>query len=274
MKFFAKNWRATVIVTAAIAAGCFVTEHFAGINPVSAAVNTVAAPLKSGVSYIVYGMAEIRDFLWDMRAYKEDNERLESELIKLKRETRDISSYKEENERLSALLDLKNSAADEYTSVAANVISYSQNGKFSVVEINRGTVNGISEGAPVITPDGVVGTVTEAGPTYSVVTTVLDKSSVVGVKVSRTGGTGLVEGDDELVGELKCRLSFLDRNTPVTVGDVVETSGSGGVYPPGLVLGTVVNVSANSAGSLNYAEIDPGVDFSSLREVLVIIGTK
>lgn len=273
MNFFSKNWKTTIIVIAAISASCFAIEHFAGFNPVSVIVNTVASPIKNGFSYIAHSMEKGRNFIWDMRAYKEDNERLESEIIELKREARDISSYKEENEQLRELLNLKESSED-YTSIAANVISYSQNEWYRAIELNKGSAHGIIEGCAVITPDGVVGTVTEVGPSYSIVTTILDKSSITGIKVSRTSGTGLVEGDDELAKDLKCKLSFLDRNTPVIVGDIIETSGSGGLYPAGLVIGTVVNVSANSAGTLNYAEIDPAVDFSSLHSVLVILGRK
>lgn len=273
MGFFSKNWKTAVILVAAISAGCFVVEHFAGFNPVTAVVNTVASPVKSGFAYIAHSLEGVRDFVWDMRAYKEDNEKLEAEIIKLKREARDISAYKEENERLSALLELKTSSED-YNSVAASVISYSQSGRYRVIELNKGTLQGVNVGCAVITPDGVVGSVTEVGPSYSIVTTILDKSSVTAIKVSRTDGTGLVEGDDELAKDLKCKLSFLDRNTPVIVGDVVETSGSGGLYPPGLVIGTVINISANSAGTLNYAEIDPAVDFGELKSVLVITGRK
>lgn len=273
MKFFSKNWRITIIIIAAISAGCFVLEHFVGYNPVSIVANTIATPFKSGFSYIAHSLENVRDFVWDMRAYKADNERLEAEIIKLKQEARDISAYKEENERLEELLKLKTSS-DKYTSVAASVISYSQSGWYRAVEINKGSMHGIREGAAVITPEGVVGSVTEVGPSYAIVTTILDKSSVTGIKVSRTDGTGLVEGDDELAKDLKCKLSFLDRNTPVIVGDVIETSGSGGLYPSGLVIGTVVAVSANSAGTLNFAEIDPAVDFATLNHVLVITGNK
>ncbi len=273
MNFFSKNWRITIIIIAAISAGCFILEHFAGFNPVSSVVNTVAVPVKRGCSYIAHQLTVARDFIWDMRAYKEDNERLEAEIIELKRDARDITAYKEENERLEALLDLKDSA-DEFSSVAAKVISYSQTGWYKTIEINKGTASGISLGSAVITPEGVVGTVTEAGLNYAMVTTILDSSSVIGIKVSRTDGTGLVEGDDELAKDLKCKLSFLDRNTPIIVGDIIETSGSGGTYPSGLVIGTVVAVSANSAGTLNYAQIDPSVDFSKLNNVLVITGNR
>ena len=249
MGFFSKNWRITVIIIAAISAGCFVLEHFVGYNPVSVAVNTIASPIKSGCSYIAHSIESARDFIWDMRAYKEENERLE------------------------AMLKLKDSSED-YTYVAASVISYSQTGWYKVIEINKGAINGISVGSAVVTPEGLVGRVTEVGPNNAVISTILDKSSVIGIKISRTGGTGLVEGDEELAKDLMCKLSFLDRNTPIIVGDVIETSGSGGAYPSGVVIGTVINISANSAGTLNYAKIEPAVDFADLNYVMVITGNK
>lgn len=273
MNFFAKNWKTMVIVIAVISGGCFIIEHFAGFNPASAVVNTVASPIKSGCSYVAHSLNDVRDFVWDMRAYKEDNERLESENIKLKQQARDVSSYQKENEQLKALLDLK-TTSDDFTSVAASVVSYSQNGWYRAIELNKGSIHGISEGCAVITPEGAVGTVTEVGQNYCIVTTILDKSSVTGIFVSRTKGTGLVEGDDELAKETKCKLSFLDRETPVIVGDIIETSGSGGIYPEGIVIGTVTKISANRAGALNYAEIDPAVNFDTLRNVLVIIHKK
>lgn len=273
MSFISKNWRIAVIVAAAVAAGSFVIEHFAGVNPVAAGINTVASPIKNGFSYVSDALLEARDFIWDMRAYKTDNEKLEQEVIELKKEARSISEYKEENERLKKLLELSESFAD-YSTVAAKVVSYSQNGLYREIEINKGTVNGIKTGCGVVTPEGIVGTVTEAGPGYAIVTTILDKSSVIGIKVARTQGMGLAEGDNELAETLQCKLSFLDRNTPVIVGDIIETSGSGGIYPLGYTVGTVVSITADSSGMLNYAVIDPAVKFDALREVLVITGTK
>ena len=270
MGFISKKWRTTVIIIAAICGGGFILEHFIGFNPVSEAVNTVASPIKSGFSYIAHSLETARDFIWEMRAYKADNERLEAEIIKLKRENRDAGEYKEENERLLKLLELKESVSDRET-VAAKVVSHSQNNWYQQVEINKGSLSGISEGSAVITPDGVVGSITKVGANYSIVTTILDPSSVMGIKIARTDGTGLCEGDEELAGNAQCKLSFVDRNTPVIVGDVVVSSGSGGIYPAGLNIGTVISVSADRTGALSFALIDPAVDFDRLREVLIIL---
>lgn len=273
MNSFSNKWKIAVVVFAAIALGGFALEHFMGYNPVVAAVNTVSAPVKNGCSYIVHSLEKARDFIWDMRAYREDNERLEAEIIELKRATHDVGTYKEENDRLRELLSLKESMTD-YNMIAANVISHSQSEWNSIIEINKGTLSGVGEGDVVITSDGLVGKVTEAGANYAMVSTVLNDSSVIGIKVARTDGTGLVEGDKELSENMQCKLSFVDKNTPVIVGDVIETSGSGGLYPANLVVGTVIGVSAERSGTLNYALVESSVDFGLLREVLVITGMK
>ncbi len=271
MPFFSKKWRIVIAAAIIIAAADFAVEHFAGINPIGAAVRTVTAPVRTGFSYISGAVGDAFGFVWDMRAYKADNEALEAENIRLKRENRDTASYREENERLQNLLDLQESITD-YSTVAARVISYSPNNWYETVEINKGSMSGLGVGNAVVTSDGVVGRITEVGPNYSIVTTILDSCSAVGVRVSRTGGSGLVEGDDELAENSQCQLSFLDRSTPIIVGDVVETSGSGGIYPAGFVIGSVMSVSADSTGNLKYAVIDPAVDFENLHEVLVING--
>jgi rod shape-determining protein MreC len=271
MNFFSKKWRVILIIAAAVAASSFVIEHFAGFNPIGAAVNTVVSPIKTGFSLVAGKITDFRDFIWDMRAYREDNERLEAENEELKKQNRDIASYRDENERLQELLDLKTSITD-YVTVTARVISFSGNNWCETIEINKGSMSDLAVGNAVLTPDGVVGRVTEVGPNYAVVKTILDDSSAVGIRVARTGGSGLVEGDEELAAKEECKLSFLDRDTPLIVGDIVETSGTGGVFPAGFNVGTVMSISADSAGTLNYAVVTPSVDFDSLKEVLVIIG--
>lgn len=271
MSFFSKKWRITLIIITAIAAGSFVLEHFAGVNPIAVGIRTVTSPIRTGFSYIAGEITGFRDFIMDMRAYKTDNERLELENMELKRQNRDVAVYREENERLRELLDLQDSIS-EYSTVAARITAYSDSNWYDKVEINKGTINGISVGNAVVTPEGVVGRITEAGLDYSIVTTILDSSAAIGIRISRTGGNGLVEGDKELSKKKQCQLTFLDRETPVIIDDIVETSGTGGIYPPGFIIGTIVNISADSAGNLANAVIEPAVDFDSVQEVLVING--
>lgn len=271
MGFLTKKWKIIITVVAAVAVLGFVSEYALGFNPIAVVVNSVMAPVKTGFSYIAGQIENGIDFMIEMRAYKADNEKLEAENLELKRANRDIAAYREENERLSELLELQTSL-DAYDTVAARVVSYSGSNRCEEIEISKGSASGIKTGDVVMTSDGVVGKVSEAGVDYSVVKTILDSASAVGIRVTRTGGTGLVEGDVKLAAKAQCSLSFLDRNTTLIVGDVIETSGSGGLYPAGLVLGSVVSISADNSGALSYAVIEPAADMEHLGEVLVIKG--
>ncbi|MBQ3426063.1 MAG: rod shape-determining protein MreC [Clostridia bacterium] len=269
MNFLTKKWKIIITAVAAVAVLGFVSEYALGFNPMSVVINSVLSPIKAGFSYIVGHIESGIDFMIEMRAYKADNEKLEAENLELKRANRDIAAYREENARLNELLALQTSM-DTYDTVAARVVSYSGSNRCEEIEISKGSASGIKTGDVVITADGVVGRVSEAGIDYSIVKTILDDSSAVGIRVTRTGGTGLVEGDIKLAANAQCSLSFLDRNTTLIVGDMVETSGSGGLYPAGIVVGSVISISADNSGALNYAVIEPAADMENLGEVLVI----
>lgn len=255
---------AAVIILAAIA-------HFGGSNPVSTVLRTVFSPFQNGMAYIVNKVDGTVDFILEMKSYKEENERLVSEINELKKQNRDITNYHEENERLKELLEMQTSL-DAYSTVAASVIAYSSNNSYDTIQISKGTLAGVKEGNAVITPDGVVGKVIEAGPTWSVVSTILNPDNALGVKVSRTGDVAVVEGDSELYSQNYCKMSFIDKGSNLIVGDILETSGSGGIYPAGLSVGAIRDVNSDSMGNLNYATVEPLVDFDKLYEVLVING--
>ncbi len=255
---------AAVIILAAIA-------HFGGSNPVSTVLRTVFSPFQNGMAYIVNKVDGTVDFILEMKSYKEENERLVAEINELKKQNRDITNYHEENERLKELLEMQTSL-DAYSTVAASVIAYSSNNSYDTIQISKGTLAGVKEGNAVITPDGVVGKVTEAGPTWSVVSTILNPDNALGVKVSRTGDVAVVEGDSELYSQNYCKMSFIDKGSNLIVGDILETSGSGGIYPAGLSVGAIRDVNSDSMGNLNYATVEPLVDFDKLYEVLVING--
>jgi rod shape-determining protein MreC len=112
--------------------------------------------------------------------------------------------------------------------------------------------------------------VLQAGLNHAIVSSVINTGSATGIKVSRTGDIGVVEGDGELCMQGVCRVSFIENNTGLIIGDILETSGSGGIYPPGYIVGSIKEVKTDNTGKLNYAIVEPAVDFANLREVLVI----
>ncbi len=269
--FFKKRGvQLAAVVTAAVLL-CVGIAHFIGFNPVSSLLRTVLSPFQNGVAYISHKVSDTTDFIREMKSYKEENERLVREMNELKKQNKDITNYREESERLKEILGLQESLSN-YSSVAATVIAYSSNNRYDTIQINKGSLAGVSVGNAVVTPDGVVGKVIEAGPTWSVVSTILDPGSAMGVKVSRTGSVAVVEGDNELCDQNYCKMSFIDKGSNLIVGDLLETSGSSGIYPPGLLVGSIREISSDATGNLNYATVEPMVDFDRLYEVLIING--
>lgn len=269
--FFRKRGvQVAAIVTAAVLI-CAAIAHFGGANPVSKVLRTVFSPFQNGVAYITNKVKDTTDFIREMKSYKDENERLISEINELKRHNKDVTNYREENERLKETLDLSQSM-DGYSTVAASVIAYSSNNWYDTIQISKGSLAGVAVGNAVITPDGVVGKVVETGPTWSVVSTILNPENAMGVRISRTSDVAVVEGDDELYSQSYCKMTFIDKGSNLIVGDLLETSGSGGVYPAGLLVGAIREINSDAMGNLNYATVEPLVDFDKLYEVLVING--
>lgn len=268
--FRKKGVQVAAVVTAAVLL-CTAIAHFGGVNPVAAGARTILSPFQNGLAYIVNKVKGTTDFIREMKSYKEENERLISEINELKKQNRDVTNYREENERLKEILEMQNEMSG-YSTVAASVIAYSSNNRYDTIQISKGSLAGVAVGNAVITPDGVVGKVIETGPTWSLVSTILNPDNAMGVKVSRTGDVAVVEGDDEMYSENYCKMTFIDKGSNLIIGDILETSGSGGIYPAGLSVGAIRNINADAMGNLNYAAVEPLVDFDKLYEVLVING--
>ncbi len=262
--------RKAAAIIAACVVICVLIAHFAGFNPASLAVRTVFEPIKNGFAYIGDEIADGIRFVWEMSSYREENARLVDQINELNHENKDITELRRENERLNQLLELKGSV--NYSTVAASVISYSKSNWYDTLEINKGSSDGVNVGNAVITNEGVVGRITETGPNWSTVSTILNNDNAMGVRVKRTSGLGVVEGDETLCLDSLCKMTFINQESTIIVGDLLETSGSGGIYPAGLFVGSIREINADNTGELNYATVEPAVDFSRVYEVLVING--
>ena len=271
MLSFRKKAAAAAAAVVGAAALLAVITHFTGENPVSNAVRTVFSPFGTGLSVVSDAIEGRVNFIREAAAYKSINEQLVAENTELKKQNREISVYREENERLNELLSLKNSMGS-YSTVAAKVTGYSSEHWYDKIQINKGTLDGIAEGNTVIAAEGIVGIITSAGPNWAEVETIIAPESAAGVSIARTGDIGVTEGDAELCRSSLCKLTFADKGANTIVGAILVTSGTGGIYPPDINVGTIREISADNMGTLNYATVEPMVDFSSLREVLVVNG--
>lgn len=266
-----KKYIITALIIAVLAAALTLAVRVFHVDFLTNAVRTVMMPMQKGVHTVAGKIGGVADFFNEMNGYKEENERLLAEITELKKQSRTTEQYQLENTRLKEILKLQNSLS-EYTTVAANVISYMPNNWYDTIEIDKGTKDGLSVGNAVMTNLGIVGKITEVGTNWAVISSILNTDNALGAKVSRTGDIGVVEGDDSIKDTNICKLSFLENGSKLIVGDVLETSGTGGVYPPGITIGKISEISADSMGTLKYAVVEPGVKFNELKEVLVING--
>ena len=195
----------------------------------------------------------------------EENERLTREIDKLIRQNNELS---EELRRIGRVGDLMAYQKErELKSVVATVIGRDATQWARVVFINKGTQDGIQENLPVVTNAGVVGHVIQAGLNTSKVLLIVDGRSAVDTLFGNDRISGVVVG----TGMEFCEMKYVPITAEVNVGDQVLSSGLGGLYPKGLVVGTVVSITKATQGLFQEITVAPSADFGRLEEVLVLL---
>jgi rod shape-determining protein MreC len=169
------------------------------------------------------------------------------------------------NVRLRNLLDFQKNMTELV--VAAEVIGKDPSAWFKTVIIDKGKADGLTKGLPVVMPQGIAGQVIETANHYSKVMLIIDRNSAVDALVQRTRARGVIKGESTA----QCRLDYVLRKKDVRVGDIVVSSGSDGVYPKGLRIGSVSEVIEHDGDIFHEVFITPFVDFEKLEEVLVVL---
>jgi rod shape-determining protein MreC len=172
------------------------------------------------------------------------------------------------NERLKQLLELK--TATQVPSLAAGVIGEDGSPWFKTLVIDRGASDGLQEGMPVVAVNGVIGRVVKVATNNSRVLLLTDHASGIAAVVQRSRARGVIKG----AGDGRCSLEFSLRDEDVKVGDVIVTSGIGGIFPKGIKVGEVTMVKKGAYGIFQTVEVRPTVNISRLEEVLILLQQK
>ena len=180
------------------------------------------------------------------------------------------ASWLGSNEKLRELLSLKQKRSD-FSFQSARVSERSTSNWSNTLTLSRGTDAGLEVGDCVVNSTGaLVGVLSAVGYNWSTVSTVIDPSLQLGGIVNRTYSAGVLEGDFSLMSQGKLKMSYLPDSAQLVSGDEVLTSGKGGVYPSGLVVGTVDGLFTDPSGISRYAVITPEANPAELIEVFVI----
>lgn len=197
-------------------------------------------------------------------------EELEKQNAELLGQMADYEEKKRENEQLKELVKLQEGNEDMEFAFAA-VISRGDDPYSDTIGLDKGSLDGISVGDPVITKDSfLVGHVSKVGATWCTVTTLLDVTSNVGVRMSASREVGVAECTVDLSEKGMFCVSYLPRESGMARGELVLTSGLSGYYPEGLILGRVDSIALSDDGLSSVATVTPSADMDSVRDVFVI----
>lgn len=225
---------------------------------------SISAPVQSAIRWSI-------ETAWDgMQSYlllfrtQDNNQSLSMENRRLLNELAAFQEVARENERLRQIVGFNSPL--EGRKIVAQVIAQDVSPEFRMIRINKGSLQGVETGMAVIALEGVVGRVIRAGRDFSDVLSLLDSSSAIDALLQRNRVRGVVEGQ----GSQQLSMKYLRRTDDVQDGDVIVSSGIGGLFPKGLTIGKVTSVKKKNFGITQTVEVLPSVDFNRLEEVTVI----
>ena len=268
--FRSRGFVILLAVIAVLAILIAVTYDRVQVSFIEDAVNSVLSPIQS---FSVKASNSIIDFferVFSSTDLDKENEQLKVQLAQYEIIENELNTLREENERLKGLLNYTE-ITQNYTYVTARVIGKSQGVWFSEFTVNAGRNDGVMENQAVVNSKGLVGRVSSVSANTCKVTSIIDSTSDVSVMVERTRDYGFARGILNVDEKEKLELYYLPSGYDLVPGDNILTSGIGGIFPKGIAIGTVTEVSrANEDTEDRNAIIQPAVDFLRLEEVMIV----
>ena len=226
-------------------------------------------PVRSLSSKISDKVSTSLDMVINAEKYYNENQQLKAQLGAIYNDVIDYDKVLRENRELRVMLGLKEEYSDFEFSPPCTVIARTANDPYGSFTIDKGSDDGVAPYDPVITSGGLVGICIDVSRSTSRVQTLYSPRTAVGVTAVRSKATGILEGDYELASEGFCRMNYIEKNTDISKGDIIFTSGSE-TFPEGQLIGTVEDVIMEDSGLSKYAVIKPAIDPDSVSTVFVI----
>jgi rod shape-determining protein MreC len=228
----------------------------------------VVAPVQRGFSSVTQPVGDFFASLGDLADIRSRNRELQDELERMRAQVEEAQSLEQENLRLREIFDLGKSWPTMRRRTAAVFSKVPANYQWAVF-IDKGRADGIRPDMAVIDPEGLVGKVIQADRHQATVLLLIDPEAAAGARIDGQDTTGAVRGNGATE---NLSLEFVRSEADVSVGDEVVTSGyDGGIFPPGIPIGTVVEVGGSDAALEREIEVDPAAEFASLDFVTVLL---
>lgn len=273
MKFFLRHKGAVLaggaaLLIIAMAITSFFTKE--GTSPVSNAINFLFRPLQSAVGSLSDRIGNTQAALERYDALLAEHENLRAYVAEMEQKLRQTEDIAAENVELRELLGLELRKRN-FQYISATIVSREASGWANTMMLSKGTEAGIEKNMPVISSAGyLVGVISETGAGWSRVMTVIDPDFGAGAKIYRTGQWSVAEGEWSLMQDNQLKLRYLSSDADVQNGDLILTSGEGGIFPSDLPIGTVVAFRDEISGQDSYAVIQPKAEMGDLTGLFVV----
>ena len=244
-------------------------------SPVKDVVGVVLTPIQSGINHVGGWFSGKMDYFEDNLKLAAQNEELQSQVDQLTVENTQLLQDKDELNSLRDLYELDHKY-ETYEKVGARVISKDDSSNwFSTFTIDKGSNDGLAVDMNVMAGSGLVGIITDVGPNWATVRSIIDDYSNVSAQISETEDTCIIAGDLSLTDEGTVRLVKLnDPDSKVKVGDTIVTSQISDIFLPGILIGYVSEIGVDSNNLTHSGLVSTVVDFKDIKEVLVIKNLK
>ena len=271
-----KLWKNRPILIALLASALFLVLAALTVGRRTASraedmFSSAVLPVQEAVSNVTDRVTDFFTRVFYPSRIQEENERLNQLVAAYERRLILYETMEQENARLAELLDYT-SANSSFYFMTAPISAKNMNPYVDTLTVQGGSRSGVAEQMAAVNAQGIVGRVIEVGATYSKIRTLQNDDMRISVMVERTRDEGMLGGliieDGQLVG---LKLYYLPKDADLQVGDVIVTSGLGGIFPKGLYVGKVLYLTDEDNGEYDACVVSD-VDFEHLEEVLIILG--
>lgn len=237
------------------------------LTPLEYVIREMLAPVQTGLFRVVNWVDRVGRDIADVRSAVSENRLLRREIASLTAENVYLEEYRFENIRLRALLGFQERIP--HKTLAAEVIARDPGNWLNTITLNKGTSDGVLKDMAVVSYEGLLGRIVATSGNTASALLIIDPRSAVGGIIQRNRALVLVEGDPGTPG--MCIVKCLTTESDLTVGDKVLSSGLGGIYPKGLIIGEIVELIPGKYGVGSAARLKPAADFARLEEALIIL---
>jgi len=233
-------------------------------DPLASLVLEIFSPLQGAVTWIQDGIGDVWHGYLSLISVRRQNELLRARVDSLEADLVRLAEVEHSNQRLRDLLSFRSQLEGKV--LGARIIARDPLPWFRTLTVDLGEKDGIRPGMAVLAPRGVVGRVTQVSRSAARVLLLTDHNSGIEAIVQRSRARGIVQGTQEH----GCRMNYLARDVDVVAGDRIVTSGLDGIFPKGIIIGEIADVSLEHRGLLRSGAVIPSVDLDALEEVLIV----